>query len=68
MIRDFYDNHLRPNYDAWVDEPRNQRLAKNAVGDANTMAARVYHYWIDLDPSQLPTLTNTSCWIVLCAD
>jgi hypothetical protein len=51
--RKFFDQHVRPNYEEWLHDPLNERRAKNAVGDANSMAARVVHYWRDRDPSQI---------------
>jgi hypothetical protein len=53
MPRAFFDNHVRRNYDAWMAEPLQEHLAKNAVADANNMAARVFHHWKDLDRAQV---------------
>ena len=53
MPRKFFEQHVKPNYEEWLQEPLNERCAKNAVNDANNMAARVLHYWQDLDPSQV---------------
>lgn len=53
MPRRFFDNHVKPNYEQWLADPLNERLAKNAVADANNIAARVFHHWRDLDPSQV---------------
>lgn len=53
MPRNFYDNHVRPNYDDWLANPLDERLAKNAVAEANNMAARVFRHWRCLDPAQL---------------
>ena len=51
--RKFFEQHVRPNYEEWLHEPLNERRAKNAVGDANVMAARAFHYWKDQDPNQI---------------
>ena len=51
--RRFFEQHVRPNYEEWLHEPLNERRAKNAVSDANVMAARVFHYWKDQDPNQI---------------
>jgi hypothetical protein len=53
MPREFFDRHVRPNYEDWLQHPLDERRAKNAVGDANNMAARVLHYWQDLDRSKV---------------
>jgi hypothetical protein len=58
MPRRFFEGHLRPNYEEWLASPLNERLAKNAVADANNMAARVFHYWRDRDPSQVYGATD----------
>jgi len=31
MTRQFFDEHVRPNYDEWLASPLDERLAKNAV-------------------------------------
>lgn len=51
--RDFFENHVRQNYDAWMADPLKEHLAKNAVADANNMAARVFHHWKDVDRAQV---------------
>jgi hypothetical protein len=53
MPRKFFDRHVRPNYEEWLRHPLDERCAKNAVQDANNMAARVLRYWQDLDRSQV---------------
>jgi hypothetical protein len=53
MPRAFFENHLLPNYNEWLASPLNERLAKNAVADANNMAARVFHYWRDRDLTKI---------------
>lgn len=34
-------------------QPLDQRLAKNAVADANNMVARVYHHWENVDRAKV---------------
>ena len=58
MPRRFFDRQVRPNYEQWLASPLDERLARNAVADANNMAARVFHYWKDLDPSQVYGAAN----------
>ena len=54
MPRAFFEGHVLPNYKDWLAKPLNSRLAKNAVvGDANTMAARVFHHWRDRDLTKI---------------
>ena len=53
MPRKFFDQHVRLNYDEWLAEPLDERRAKNAVADANNMAARVYHHWKDTDRARV---------------
>jgi hypothetical protein len=53
MPRQFFEQHVRPNYDEWQQDPLNERRAKNAVGDANNMAARVFHHWQGRDPNHI---------------
>lgn len=62
MPRKFFEQHLRPNYEEWLRHPVDQRLAKNAAQDANNMAARVLHYWKDLDPSQIYETKNETSY------
>ncbi len=40
-----------PNYQDWVALPLDERLAKNAVAEANNMAARAFHHWRSREPS-----------------
>ena len=42
--RDFFETHVRPNYQAWLNSPLEEHLAKNAVAEANNMAERMYHH------------------------
>jgi hypothetical protein len=42
MPRRFFVQHVRPNYEEWQQDPLDERRAKNAVSDANYMAARVF--------------------------
>ena len=51
--RKFFEDHVRPNYDAWIADPLQERLATNAVSDANNMAERVFHYWDGLDRARV---------------
>jgi hypothetical protein len=53
MPRAFFEKHVRPNYDEWLRSPLDERCAKNAVAAANDMAARILHYWQDLDRSHV---------------
>jgi len=58
MLRKFFESHVLPNYKEWLASPLDERLAKNAVADANNMAARVFHYWRDSDPSKIYGATS----------
>jgi hypothetical protein len=51
--RRFFDTHLRPNYEEWLEALKDERLAMNAVAAAHNMAAHVLHYWASNDPSQV---------------
>ena len=51
--RNFFDQHVLPNYDEWLAQPLDERCALNAVAAANNMAERVYHYWKDTDRAQV---------------
>ena len=51
--REFFENHVRRNYDAWMADPLQEHLAKNAVAEANNMAARVFHYWKEVDRARV---------------
>ena len=53
MPRKFFEQHVRPNYEEWLRQPLNERLAKNAVQDANNMAAHAFRYWNDRDPTKV---------------
>ncbi len=53
MPRQFFDNHAKPNYEDWLANLTDERLAKNAVADANNMAERVFRYWRGRDPAQI---------------
>jgi hypothetical protein len=44
---------VRPNYEEWQRNRRDERLAKNAVMTASIMAARVLYYWKDRDLGQV---------------
>ena len=56
--RSFFENHVRKNFEAWLADPLAEHLAKNAVGDANVMAARALLYWRDRDPSRVYGATS----------
>jgi len=58
MPRQFFNNHVKPNYEEWLTDPLNERRAKNAVADANNMTARVFHYWRDRDPTKVYNTTS----------
>lgn len=58
MPRRFFDDHVKPNYAEWLKNPLDQRLAKNAVADANNMAARVLQYWLARDAWQVYGVTT----------
>ncbi|MCB1489872.1 MAG: hypothetical protein KDJ88_20735 [Bauldia sp.] len=47
MPRKFFEQHVKPDYEDWLRAPLDERHAKNAVSNANNMAARVWHYWTD---------------------
>jgi len=51
--RVFFEQHVRANYEDWLQHRTDERRAKNAVADANNMAARLFHYWKALDPSRI---------------
>ncbi len=53
MPRNFFENHVKPDYEEWLADPLDERHAKNAVSDANIMAERVFHYWKDHDPTKV---------------
>ncbi len=53
MPRNFFENHVKPNYEDWLANPLSERLAKNAVSDANIMAERVFHHWKERDPTRV---------------
>ncbi len=53
MPRNFFENHVKPNYEEWLADPLDERHAKNTVSDANIMAERVFHYWKDRDPTRV---------------
>lgn len=38
MPRNFFENHVKPNYEEWLADPLSERHAKHAVSDANIMA------------------------------
>ena len=58
MPREFFDRKAQPNYQEWLAKPLDERLASNAVGDANVMAERVYRHWESHDPSKLGGAKN----------
>jgi hypothetical protein len=53
MLRDFFEKHVLANYRDWLACPLDERLAKNAVNDANNMAARVFRYWQNRDVREI---------------
>ena len=53
MPRNFFDQHVLPNYDEWLAQPLDERRARNAVAEANNMAARVYLHWKDTDRARV---------------
>ena len=53
MPRDFFERHVKPNYALWQATLLEEHLAKNAVAEANNMAAHVFHYWKNRDRSEV---------------
>ena len=58
MLGRFFDGHVKPNYEDWLASPLDERLAKNAVADANNMAARAFRYWRDREPARVYRANN----------
>ncbi len=58
MPRQFFEDYVKPNYEAWRANQLDVRLAKNAVADANNMAARVFMHWEKNDPSKVYGVTS----------
>ena len=42
--RYFFENHVRPNYQAYMDSPLEEHLAKNTVAELNNMADWMFIY------------------------
>jgi len=53
MPRDFFDDHVRPDFEAWSSEKTNQRLAKHLARNLNNMAARTWNFWKNLDSKKI---------------
>jgi hypothetical protein len=53
MPRDFFEDHVRPDFEAWKSEKSNQRLAKHLASNLNNMAARTWSYWKILNPKNI---------------
>jgi len=51
--RDFLENFVRPDFDAWNSDLLNERLAKNAIANLNNLSARAFHYLLVTKPNEL---------------
>ena len=51
--RDFFENIVKPSYDAWLADPLTEWKAKAPTSNADTMAERVFRYWNNKDLSQI---------------
>lgn len=58
--RHFFDNILKPSYEAWLSDPLSEWKAKAAVANADTMAERVFAHWHRLDPDQIAGAASAS--------
>ena len=47
--RDFFENSVKPSYQAWLDDPLTEWKAKAATSNADTMAERICKYWNEKD-------------------
>ncbi len=48
--RDFFNNIVRPSYDAWLADPLSEWKAKAAVANADILAERVFVHFGKVDP------------------
>jgi hypothetical protein len=53
MPRAFFEQHVMPSYQEWLRHPSDKRLAKSAVQEVNNLAAHVFLYWKERDPSEV---------------
>lgn len=56
---DFFDTHLVPNYEAWLAQPTDIRLAMNAVVCLYHMADHFWHAYANLDSSRTFATANS---------
>jgi hypothetical protein len=56
--RDFFENIVRPSYEAWRVDRLSEWKAKAATSNADTMAERVFVYWNDRDPTRVVRARN----------
>ncbi len=49
----FFETHVEPNHDAWLNEPTDIRLAMNAVVSLYHMADHFWHAYASIDPSRV---------------
>lgn len=57
---DFFDTHLVPNYEAWLVQPTDMRLAMNAVVSLYHMADHFWHAYANLDSSRIFATANSA--------
>jgi len=51
--RDFFENMVKPPYQAWLSDPLTEWKAKTAASNADTVAERTFFYWDGRDQTQI---------------
>lgn len=57
---DFFDTHVLPNLEAWLNQPTDIRLAMNAVVSLYHMADHFWHAYESVDLSRVFGTTNSA--------
>lgn len=60
LPREFFNEIVKPSYEAWLSDPLSEWKAKAAVSNADTLAERLFVYWRTLDSSQIAGSTSAS--------
>jgi hypothetical protein len=56
--RDFFENIVKPSYEAWLADHLREWKAKAATSNADTMAERIFVYWNNRDQTHVAGARN----------
>lgn len=59
---EFFDTHVNPAYEEWINDPTSIRLAMNVAVALNQMTDHFWHAYTKVDPSRVFCTANSSAF------